>query len=54
MFTKKCVVVHDAIIAGQPIHIAIAKKHDANIGGQPVPWCNCENSSVGVILPNQN
>ena len=30
------VVIHDAIIGGQPVHDAIAKIHDSIIGGQPV------------------
>ena len=30
------VAIYDAVIAGQPVHDAIAKIHDANIGGEPV------------------
>ena len=33
---KMFVVIHDAIIGGQPVHHAIAKLLDAMIGGQPV------------------
>ena len=48
---KMFVIMHAAIIGGQPVHDAIAKLHDAIFGGT---WCNCENLSVSVILSNQN